>query len=321
MADAAWGSWEDCGRSHQYGRPPQHPGYLQTAVPSWEKRFCTSVCLIPWGRIVGAKITLGAYKNIAEWDDSAAFEAFQNAKSRYWAYINNLPCDIPLPDPDMYIEKVNHNVVIDPKLIEDLEKEQPPPLPDCKKEGSSGWESLIFENKQTPTTGWGNAWGGSTSGHHSVDWDQFVEEQRQSPGWGETNLSKHGDSSNTWNFHGSWGGQKDCSWGDGRNTNSWNNGRDHTWGQHSNFLNNNQGNNSDRKRSRGNYDSGFSKSRQANHCQANGSNWYGPRERNMQRYPYEKTTRGQQPMFTRQSKPRWACAPVNNQRSAESEAY
>lgn len=42
------------------------------------------------------------------WDDSAGKEAFDNAKARFWAEINNLPSEIPLPDPNMYIQEVDH---------------------------------------------------------------------------------------------------------------------------------------------------------------------------------------------------------------------
>lgn len=302
--------------------PISPPGSLQSAVPSWERRFCTSVCLIPWGRICAAKVSLSAYKNIAEWDDTAAFEAFQNAKARYWAYINNLPCNIPLPDPDMYISEVNHNDIIDPKLVEDLEKQQPPPLSDGKKDGRNGWDSFISENKQIPAPGWDNADGGSTCGHHSINWDKFVEQQRPSIGWSdpENHLNKHDGSSTGWNCRGSW-----PSWGEvptreysltgGGNNNLWNDQRDPSWSQHWNNLNNEQGSRYNRKRNRGHHDSRFSKSRQTNNHQVNGSFWNGCMERNVQDYPYDKTMRGGQPMFMREPKSRRSCGPLNHQKS------
>ena len=261
---------------------------------------------------------MSAYKNIAEWDDAAAFEAFQHAKARYWADINGLPREIPLPDPDMYIDKVNHKVVIDPKLVEDLEKQQPPCIPEGKKEGSNGWDSIIFENKPIPAAGWGNAGNGSTADHHSVNWDKFVEQPHKSPMWGysENHPSRNGDTSNSWNCRGGGGDAtlQDCSWGGDRNNHSWNNGRDHSWGQQ---WNNEHGRGNNRKRNRCYDDSRFSKSRQMNNHQTNVSNWNNFRERNTADYSYEKTMRGGQPMFLRQSKPR-SCWPDNHQRSAES---
>lgn len=42
-----------------------------------------------------------------QWDDSAAAEAFNNAKMRYWGYCNGFPCSIPLPNPDAYIDEID----------------------------------------------------------------------------------------------------------------------------------------------------------------------------------------------------------------------
>ena len=262
---------------------------------------------------------MSAYKSISDWDDAAAFEAFQNAKARYRADINGMPCDIPLPDPDMFIEMVNHKVVIDPKLVEDLEKHPPPRLPDGEKDGSSGRDSFIFESKPIPAAGWGNAGDGSTEDHHSVNWDKFIEQPHRSPGWGdsENHISRNGDSSDAWNCRGGWGDVtvQDCSGGGDGTNYSWNKGRDPSWGQH---WNNEQGRGNNRKRSRGHYDSRFSKSKQMNNHQAERSKWNDRAERNKADYSYEKTMRGGQLMFMQQSEPRWSYWPANHQRSGES---
>ncbi|KMZ56729.1 hypothetical protein ZOSMA_924G00010 [Zostera marina] len=94
-------------------------------VPIWEKNFCYSESKIKWKTICEAKKMLPDHKKVAEWDDSSGKEAFFNSKHRYWAKINNLPCDIPLPDPDMYLDK--H----DPKTI-GFRNEVPP--------ATIGWE-------------------------------------------------------------------------------------------------------------------------------------------------------------------------------------
>lgn len=60
-------------------------------------------------------------ESVLNWDDSAGKEAFQNAKERFWAHINDFPCHISLPDPDIYIDEINWNAHIDPELITDLE--------------------------------------------------------------------------------------------------------------------------------------------------------------------------------------------------------
>ncbi|KAI3425605.1 Cytokinin dehydrogenase [Psidium guajava] len=78
---------------------------------------------IPWAKIVYSKTLLSYHDNICHWDDSAAEEAFQNAKKRFWADVNGLPCDISLPDPDSYMDKINWNQAIDPELIKDLDKQ------------------------------------------------------------------------------------------------------------------------------------------------------------------------------------------------------
>ncbi|ONK78452.1 uncharacterized protein A4U43_C02F18930 [Asparagus officinalis] len=140
----------------------------QSGASLWEKKFCTSVCSIPWEKVCWAKFYLSSHKNILNWDDSAAFEAFQNSKSRYYADINGLPFEIPLPDPDQCIDEVDHNAVIDTKLIEDLESPHSLPEFDEKTE-------VIFENEVIPVTGWGKAVDGNTEEQHSVNWDKFVE--------------------------------------------------------------------------------------------------------------------------------------------------
>ncbi|KAF8022243.1 hypothetical protein BT93_G2397 [Corymbia citriodora subsp. variegata] len=107
-------------------------------VPSWEKRFCRLVGTIPWGKIVYSKTLLNYHDNIFHWDDSAAEEAFQNAKKRFWAEINGLPCDISLPDPDIFMDEINWNQAIDPELIKDLDKQyfNPDDVEEDKEMGS-----------------------------------------------------------------------------------------------------------------------------------------------------------------------------------------
>lgn len=68
--------------------------------------------MMAWEKICEAKKRLTIYEKVANWDDSAGEDAFKNAKTRYWATINGLPCHIPLPDPDAYIDVVDHDAVI-----------------------------------------------------------------------------------------------------------------------------------------------------------------------------------------------------------------
>ncbi|KAJ8499323.1 hypothetical protein OPV22_009875 [Ensete ventricosum] len=147
----------------KYGRQPPSPAgtldcfdssWCQT-VPQWEKRFCTDVCSIPWRKLCETKRVMSMYENVVQWNDSAGEEAFKDAKARFWAEINGLPCDIPLPDPDMYIDVVNQEAFVNPQLVEDLYK-QPPTLDDGERDASCGWDSFIFAYRPVPASGWGD---------------------------------------------------------------------------------------------------------------------------------------------------------------------
>lgn len=98
-----------------------------TSVPYWEKKFCMTIGLIPWGKLVETKKCMSLHKNIVEWNDSAGEEAFKKAKSRFWAQMNGLipSSDLSLPDPNAYIDDIDWQSStenIDPQLILDLEK-------------------------------------------------------------------------------------------------------------------------------------------------------------------------------------------------------
>lgn len=111
---------------------------------------------MPWKKLLEAKRFMHLYNNVVEWNDSAGEEAFSNAKERFYAEINCLPCDISLPDPDKYIDEIDWNSAIDPELLSDLEHEQ---SGDVDEEDGSG--GLIFGsvllNQSFGCTGWGDA--------------------------------------------------------------------------------------------------------------------------------------------------------------------
>ncbi|KAJ4978601.1 hypothetical protein NE237_009381 [Protea cynaroides] len=140
----------------QNRKPPTGP--WQPTVPSWEKKFCTVVGSIPWRKLLEAQKVMYFYENVLQWNDSAGAEAFNNAKNRFWAEINGLPCDISLPDPNIYIDKIDWNSDIDPELLLDLERDPLPPDED-DKEGKSRLigDSLFFLNRPVPCSGWGDA--------------------------------------------------------------------------------------------------------------------------------------------------------------------
>ncbi|OAY43247.1 uncharacterized protein LOC110619953 [Manihot esculenta] len=136
-------------------KPPQ--GSWQPTVPSWEKRFCYSVGLVPWRKLLETKKSMYLYENVVKWNDSAGEEAFHNAKNRFWAKINGLPCDISLPDPDIYIDEIDWNSNIDPELYLDLERE--PKYPHNKENGEEVviFGSCLLPNQSFSCTGWGEA--------------------------------------------------------------------------------------------------------------------------------------------------------------------
>ncbi|KAM0947872.1 hypothetical protein DsansV1_C07g0072251 [Dioscorea sansibarensis] len=122
----------------------------QPWIPLWVKQFCASVCLIPWETICEMKRVLAMSKKVAKWDNSAGEEAFHNAKARYWAEINGLPCDIPLPDPDAYNDVIDHDPVLDPLLLEELNNL---PSTDSEEDSSGGWDSFLFVDQPVPAAG------------------------------------------------------------------------------------------------------------------------------------------------------------------------
>ncbi|ONK70918.1 uncharacterized protein A4U43_C04F2860 [Asparagus officinalis] len=144
-------TWMRNGRSIGRGYSP---------VPSWERTFCSSVCGVPWRKICEAKDYTLRHENIADWDDSGALKAFENAKARYWSKINGLACDVPTPDPDLFFDEVDHHDATDPELIADLENEDTA----SRGEGDDQEEDLSFEAayealRRLPVvaTGWGDA--------------------------------------------------------------------------------------------------------------------------------------------------------------------
>lgn len=164
------------------------------------------------------------YEDVIKWDDSAGEEAFSNAKKRFWAEVNGFNCDISLPNPDLYIDKIDWDSESDP----DLELE---PL------NSNGNEDhdpvVIFGDSLFPNSvaGWGDddenfkVPTNSSSGNHPPpfveNWGNSFDNSGATVGWPSY-------YNNPWQF--SDGNQPSgyMAWGDG-----WNN----EWGW--NYSNNN----------------------------------------------------------------------------------
>ncbi|KAE9612477.1 hypothetical protein Lalb_Chr06g0173531 [Lupinus albus] len=90
--------------------------------------FCSKVGAVPWRKLVEAKKYLSLHENVMKWDDSACIEAFDNAKKRFSASIKGIPCTISLPNPDIYINDIHWNSIVDDELIMELESETNVPI-------------------------------------------------------------------------------------------------------------------------------------------------------------------------------------------------
>ncbi|EXB93950.1 hypothetical protein L484_015495 [Morus notabilis] len=195
-------------RSKNYRRSSQETWQ----VPSWEKKFCFSVGSVPWGKLLETKKYIYLYDSVVKWNDSAGEEAFNNAKSRFWAKINGLPCDISSPDPDIYIDDIDWDASIDPELFLDLERE-----PEPSDESNQGERVLILGDSHIDQpfscTGWGDA-------------EEVFQKGNEAQNPGGTD-----DQKNPW--------EQSCEWGNkdirgdqqgwGHNSNGWGKGFDH-WG-------------------------------------------------------------------------------------------
>ncbi|KAL0316776.1 UNVERIFIED_CONTAM: hypothetical protein Sradi_5555800 [Sesamum radiatum] len=144
----------DNSRRSQYRRPQR--GNWQPTVPSWEKDFCKAVGSMDWETLVQMKKFTHLYSNVMEWNDSAGEEAFRNAKERYWAEINGHSCDISLPDPDLYIDKINWDSENDPEPLQDLESELAIPNTEQDHEPVVIFGDSIMPDQTFLAAGWGD---------------------------------------------------------------------------------------------------------------------------------------------------------------------
>lgn len=261
-----------------------HAGYChgdnECTVPLWEREFCSLVGNISWQRFCENKHFAYMYKEIEQWDDSAAFENFQNAKSRFWAHYHGQPSDTFFPDPDLYIDEVDHRCQVDPELVADLDKVGLPFEADdesaiasnnrCAQNQSGNWDIYLEksgevnkweEDNSRSNTGWG-------PNHEPLNgWSKI------SSGWGEALVQP------------SWGNSSNNQW-PGNNWNS-------SHGASNNAFQD-PGSTCGRKRNSGGY------SQQRNNKQRNqaesyqrGSRWQDHRGRHSERFPFDNRPNGQ----------------------------
>lgn len=143
------------------------------------------------------------YENVLNWNDSAGRDAFSDAKRRFWAEINGLPCDISLPDPDLYIDSIDWDSRIDPEQLLD---------PIVITEDEDHDPVVIFGDSLLPNETYSQAgWGddednfkvpanSSSANHGAAPWEQ---------NWGD---SFENGAPNGWSGYPSnnaWGDEKD----------------------------------------------------------------------------------------------------------------
>ncbi|XP_050363786.1 uncharacterized protein LOC126782563 [Argentina anserina] len=178
----------------QNRKPPHQQDSRQFGVPAWEKKFCTSVGSVPWKKLVDTKSYMYLYKDIVQWNDYAGEEAFRNAKTRFWAKINGLPCDILLLDPDMHIDEIDWNPSINTELVLDLERERR-----HSDDEGDGINDQLLLNLPIVATGWGDdeedfikkdASGGMADNKEN-SWGPFSDQNKEATrGWGNANFDE-----------------------------------------------------------------------------------------------------------------------------------
>lgn len=203
--------------NRSYSRKPPLADRWQATVPAWEKEFCAAV---PWPKLLETKRYIYLHDNILKWDDSAGKEAFDNAKQKFWAEINGLPCEVSLPDPDMHIEHVDWNSTVDPELILDLEREPAPSVKASDEvvilDSSHLLDQSFFctgwgEAETQPPTGWGEAevivptgWG---EDEIPLPTGQVEVHTPKPPAWGNSDVNVYGQV----DYCTGWG---DTAWGE-----------------------------------------------------------------------------------------------------------
>ncbi|KAL3814773.1 hypothetical protein ACJIZ3_016041 [Penstemon smallii] len=235
-------------RHYDYEDPPyEHTHSYSSGVDDsrWEVNYCKSV-RVPWNKVLASKYLINSYPSVQNWDDSAGKETFENAKRRYWARINGLPCDNPLPDPDIFIDAIDWNPYIDPDLMEDLDRQFFNPDEDhklktineeigCEQMRNDGnpWERDHVQDSRDVIDGWGQ-WVNPVNLESDNPWEQRGNQLADSSkenawrsgneSWGcsngnaKRNISNCGNSWGNNNGNRSRGGWRDSEFrGDGSN--------------------------------------------------------------------------------------------------------
>ncbi|PIN21033.1 hypothetical protein CDL12_06274 [Handroanthus impetiginosus] len=202
-------NWDNHRRSLNR-RPPR--ASWQPTVPAWEKEFCRVVGSLDWETVLQMKKFTHLYENVIKWNDSAGKDAFFDAKKRFWAEINGLPCDVSLPDPDLYVDKVDWDSQIDPELLSDLEIQHTVDAEENHDPVVIFGDSLLPKQEYS-SAGWGDdeenfkVPANYSSANHHDTWEQNWSNNGAAIGWpGYSNNGWHvGDGSGYMTWGGGWG--------------------------------------------------------------------------------------------------------------------
>ncbi|OEL34968.1 hypothetical protein BAE44_0004013 [Dichanthelium oligosanthes] len=222
------------------------------SIPLWEREFCSYVGNISWQRFCENKQYVSVYNNLEQWDDSGAFGNFENAKARFCANYHGQPSDIPLPDPNMYIDRVDHRCKVDPELVADLDKVGLP---------------FDSDNSSAPATRSGNAGANNKCTQNgSGNWDIYIEKPAETDKWdweaslGPPNAIWRGkdESSGKWgNSNSGWGAPLEKpswrSWSNNQYASNHRNNNLYGGSNNNRYLEEDPGPTYGRKRNRGRY--------------------------------------------------------------------
>lgn len=176
-------------------------------------------------------MSCSCHDKVVKWDDSAGAEAFKKAKNRFYAKLHDIPCEIQMPDPNLYVDQVDWNCVIDPELIQDLDQVRPTPDMKSKKyedivardnyeaklkaglnayaqkkENSRKYNSYRQNNKHLAGSGWANY------GNNSWGWSGDNGTGMVGNGWGISGWQGNGIVADGWRNSG-WENGWNCWWG------------------------------------------------------------------------------------------------------------
>ncbi|XP_021741075.1 uncharacterized protein LOC110707360 [Chenopodium quinoa] len=186
-------------RSQNNNRKPSFGnGGRQQSTLSLEKKFCAVVGRVSWKKILHTQKYMFQDEKIINWKDSAVEEAFWNAKKRFWAEALGHPCDIELPDPDVFIDNIDWDSNVDPSLLLDLEKRDSDISceADQKNSGVVVGIPVVPEQYVLSPMGWGDAEeeGPQLNNPEKHDSVNNAEKGCSNKGWEDDNYGHWGDN-------------------------------------------------------------------------------------------------------------------------------